>query len=307
MVRKFLIIGSFAAIYLLWGSTYFAIALALKSFPPFLLMGIRSLCGGLILVALCGRKIIQHSRRTWLNAGLSGLMFCVGCHGVLAFAQQTVPSGVAAIVLATIPLWIVLLDFLLPQKIRPAPLTMMALVPGFGGVAVVAWQNIGENGVSILSILWLLGAALSWSAGTVWSRRTASDGSSTLISGMQLVIGGAVLLAISSVTGEAKQFSPQAVSATSLGAVTYLVVAGSVIGFATYHWLLGNVATPLVSTYTFVNPVVAILLGTIFLRETFSTAMIFGTGLVLASIIVMWRSEHATASGPRKELAHRAG
>jgi drug/metabolite transporter (DMT)-like permease len=306
MVRKFLIIGSFAAIYLLWGSTYFAIALGLKSFPPFLLMGVRSLFGGLILVALCGREIIQHSRRTWLNAGLSGLLFFVGCHGVLAFAQQTVPSGVAAIVLATIPLWIVLLDFLLPQEKRPAPLTMVALVPGFCGVAVVARQNIGENAFSILPILWLLGAALSWSAGTVWSRRTASDGSSTLISGMQLVIGGAVLLAISSVTGEVKQFSPQAVSATSLGAVTYLVVAGSVIGFAAYHWLLGNIATPLVSTYTFVNPVVAMLLGTIFLRETFSAAMIFGAGLVLASIIVMWRSEHATAFGPRKELA-RAG
>src|SRR2546423_14250488 len=162
MARRFLIIGSFAAIYLLWGSTYFAIALGLQSIPPFLLMGIRSLCGGLILVALCGREIMNVPRQTWLNAALCGLLFFVGCHGVLALAQQTVPSGVAAIVLATIPFWILLIDFLFAREKRPAPSTLMALIPGFAGVALVAWQNIGENGVSLVPIFWLLGSAMSW-------------------------------------------------------------------------------------------------------------------------------------------------
>jgi drug/metabolite transporter (DMT)-like permease len=119
MARTLLIVGSFAAIYLLWGSTYFAIALGLQSMPPFLLMGIRSLCGGSILIGLGGRNAIDASGRTWLNAGLCGLLFFVGCHGILALAQQKVPSGIAAIVLATIPFWIVLIDFLIPHGARP--------------------------------------------------------------------------------------------------------------------------------------------------------------------------------------------
>ena len=125
MERRFLIIGSFAAIYLLWGSTYFAIALGLQSMPPFMLMGIRSLCGGLILIGLGGRDAIHASGRTWLNAGLCGLLFFVGCHGILALAQQRAPSGIAAIVLATIPFWIVLIDFLMPGDARPDPRTLI--------------------------------------------------------------------------------------------------------------------------------------------------------------------------------------
>jgi len=150
VARQFLISGAFASIYLLWGSTYFAIALGLQSFPPFLLMGLRSLCGGVILVALSGREIVQASPRTWLNAGLCGLLFFVGCHGTLAFAQQSIASGVAAIVLATIPFWIVLIDFLFPAATKPSPVILLALIPGLLGVAIVAWQNIGKGGVSIV-------------------------------------------------------------------------------------------------------------------------------------------------------------
>ncbi len=295
MARRFLILGSFAAIYLLWGATYFAIALGLKSFPPFLLMAIRSLSGGLILISLSGRELIQVSRRTWLNAALCGLLFFVGCHGVLAFAQQTVPSGVAAIILATIPFWILLIDFLFQQQKRPSPYALPALVPGFVGVAIVAWQNVGQNGISVFPIVWLLAAALSWSIATVLSRRTSSGASSMLASGMQLTIGGAVLFAISFLAGEMSNFSPCNVSATSLAAAVYLIISGSVICFAAYHWLLNNVSTSLVSTYTFVNPIVAVLLGTRLLGEPFSISMLLGACLVIMSIIAMWHAEHGVA------------
>jgi drug/metabolite transporter (DMT)-like permease len=303
MARRFLILGAFAAIYLLWGSTYFAIALGLKSLPPFLLMAIRSLCGGLILIALNGRELIQVSRRTWLNAALCGLLFFVGCHGVLALAQQTIPSGVAAIILATIPFWILLIDFAFPQVKRPSPYTLMALMPGFAGVAIVAWQNVSQNGVSILPIAWLLAAALSWSIATVLSRRTSSGASSMLVSGLQLTIGGAVLFVISSIAGELSGFSPRDVSTTSLVAVAYLIISGSVIGFAAYHWLLNNVSTSLVSTYTFVNPIVAVLLGTMILGEPFSIWMLLGACLVIASVLVMWRAEHAETSSRHPDPA----
>jgi drug/metabolite transporter (DMT)-like permease len=295
MARRFLIVGSFTAIYLLWGSTYFAIALGLKTIPPFMLMGVRSLCGGLVLIALSGRELIHLSRRTWLNAGLCGLLFFVGCHGVLASAQQTVPSGIAAIVLATIPFWILLIDFVVPARDRPSRYILIALVPGFVGVAIVAWQNVANAGVSIVPIVWLLGAAFSWSSGTVLSRRTSSDGSSVLISGIQLSLGGVVLFVISFLAGEMQQFSPRAVSVGSLEAAAYLIVSGSAIGFAAYHWLLDNVQTSLVSTYTFINPIVAVLLGTMILGEPFSASIAVGTCLVIVSIIGIWVAEHSPA------------
>lgn len=293
MSRRFLVIGAFAAIYLLWGSTYFAITLGLKSLPPFLLMALRSFCGGTVLLAMSGRQVAHVSAQTWATACLCGLLFFVGCHGVLAFAQQSVPSGVAAIVLATIPFWILLIDTLFPSDQRPRPLALLALVPGFFGVGLVAWQNVEQAGISILPVVWLLAAALSWSAGTVLSRHTSGETSAILLSGMQLSIGGGVLFAISWLTGEVEHFRPGDVSPTSLAAVLWLIIAGSVIGFAAYNWLLENVPTSLVSTYTFVNPVIAVLLGTIVLGEPFSRMMLLGAGLVIVSVIVIWWAEHA--------------
>src|ERR1700752_4814457 len=145
MARRFLILGSFAAIYLFWGTTYLAIAIGLQSIPPFLLMGFRSLAGGLVLVALSASEISRVPRQAWLNAVLCGVLFFVGCHGVLAWAEQTVASGLAAIALATIPLWILLIDFLFAKRERPGRYSHAALLPGFFGVAIVAWHNIGTG------------------------------------------------------------------------------------------------------------------------------------------------------------------
>ena len=305
MSRKFLVIGAFAAIYLLWGSTYFAITLGLKSIPPFLLMALRSFCGGIVLLAMNGRLIASVPLRIWAMASLCGLLFFVGCHGVLAFAQQSVPSGVAAIVLATIPFWILLIDFLFPGDQHAKPLALLALIPGFFGVGLVAWQNVEQAGINILPIVWLLLAALSWSAGTVLSRRMSSETSAILLSGMQLSIGGGVLFAISWLTGEIQHFRPSDVSPTSLAAALWLIVSGSVIGFVAYNWLLENVSTSLVSTYTFVNPVIAVLLGTLVLGEPFSRMMLLGAGLVIVSVIVIWRAERS-ASRPTSDKADRS-
>lgn len=293
MSRRFLVIGAFAAIYLLWGSTYFAITLGLKSIPPFLLMALRSFCGGIVLLAMSGRELASVPWRTWVNASLCGLLFFVGCHGVLAFAQQSVPSGVAAIVLATIPFWILLIDVLFPGHQRPKPLALLALVPGFFGVGLVAWQNVAQAGISILPVVWLLLAALSWSVGTVLSRNMSNQSSAVLLSGMQLSIGGVVLFAISWLTGEIAGFKPGDVSMASLLATLWLIISGSVIGFVAYNWLLENVSTSLVSTYTFVNPVIAVLLGIFVLGEPFSSMMLLGAGLVIISVIVIWRAERS--------------
>jgi drug/metabolite transporter (DMT)-like permease len=168
---------------------------------------------------------------------------------------------------------------------------LLTLVPGFLGVGLVAWQNVAQAGVGILPLVWLLVAALSWSVGTVLSRSMSNQAPAILLSGMQLAIGGAVLFAISGLTGEIASFRPGEVSLVSLAAALWLIISGSVIGFVAYNWLLENVATSLVSTYTFVNPVIAVLLGTLVLGEPFSGMMLLGAGLVIVSIIVIWRAE----------------
>jgi drug/metabolite transporter (DMT)-like permease len=314
MARRLpLVIACFLAIYFLWGSTYLAVAFGLKSIPPFMLMAMRSLGGGVILLALSWREIAGVSARTWANAACCGLLLFLGCHGVLAYAQQMVPSGIAAIMLATIPFWIVLLEFVLPAERRPPPITLIALFPGFAGVALVAWQNVNDRPLGAAAILLLMGSALSWAAGSLLSKRTSPDASSLSISGMQLIAGGAALLLTSVAMGEFRGFSLGAVTAPSIAALVYLIVAGSVVGFAAYHWLLDNMPTAQVSTYTFVNPVVAVVLGWLFLHESFSPAMLMGGAMVVVSVVAVWRAEShssheaAKSSGRNRPWSRRSG
>jgi drug/metabolite transporter (DMT)-like permease len=219
------------------------------------------------------------------------LLFFLGCHGVLAYAQQVVPSGIAAIMLATIPFWVVLLEFVVPTERRPAPGTLIALLPGFAGVALIALQNLNDRPVGTAATVLLLGSALSWAAGSLLSKHTSSQASSLSHSGIQLTAGGFALLLTSLAIGEFREFSPGAVTAPSFAALVYLMVAGSVVGFAAYHWLLDNVPTTQVTTYTFVNPVVAVILGRFFLQESLSPAMLIGGLMVVASVVAVWRAE----------------
>jgi len=299
MARKLpFVVACFLAIYLIWGSTYLAVVLGLESIPPLMLMGIRSVAGGIILLTLGWRGIAAVS--AWASAAACGLLFFLGCHGILAYAQQTVPSGIAAIVLATMPFWIVLLECVVPGEKRPSPWRLLALLPGFAGVALIAWQNVSERPVGAGSIVLLLLSALSWAAGSLLSKRTSSAGSGVSISGMQLAAGGVALLFVSLVIGEFRDFSPGAVSTISLAAVAYLVLAGSVVGFTAFHWLLDNVPTTQVSTYTFVNPVVAVGLGWFFLQERLSLTMLLGGVMVVASVVAIWRTESISNTRPTK-------
>jgi len=299
--RPAVIVACFLAIYLLWGSTYLAIAFGLKSIPPFMLMAARSVGGGIILLALSSRDIAGVSARDWVNAIMCGLLFFLGCHGVPAYAQQTVPSGIAAILLATIPFWVVLLEFVLPTEPRPASGTLIALLPGFAGVALIAFQNASDRPVGAAAIALLLGSALSWAAGSLLSKHTSSSASNLSLSGIQLTAGGAALLLVSLAIGEFRGFSPDAVTAPSVAALVYLIVAGSVVGFAAYHWLLDKVPTTQVTTYTFVNPVVAVILGSFILDESLSRAMLIGGLMVVASIMAIWRAESRSPSGIEKK------
>lgn len=281
------ILFGFAAIYLIWGSTYLALALALQTMPPFALMGTRSIAGGLLLLAysrITGGD--RGSAKSWLRASVCGILFFVGCHGILAYAEQRVPSGLAALLLATIPFWILGVRSILGRSDEPLARTMLFLLPGLGGVVLVAWRSIeGPTALQVSDILLLLAASASWALGTIIAEGHKDSASSVVLSGRELVAGGMVLLLLSAWRGEPANIDLSAISLTSLAGWCYLTLAGTVVAFGSYIWLLKRVSPTLVATYTFVNPAIAVLL--------------VGLG-------VPWRKTHGH-HGNRRPAGHRIG
>jgi drug/metabolite transporter (DMT)-like permease len=282
------LVAAFAAIYFLWGGTYLAIALGLQSIPPFLLVGSRSVLGGLVLFALSQLdRLTVRSWQDWRHAAVSGLLLFVGCHGALAYAQRFVPSGLSAIILATIPFWIVLVNLAIGD--RQQLKRLIGLLPGFFGVALIAWNETsnGENSLPISMIILLLASALAWALGTVYAQRRAACIPPRDLAGMQLICGGVVLLMLSGLSGEWANFAPQQVTVVSLAGLIYLALLGSVIGNTAYLWLLDRMPAPIVATYTFVNPVVAVILGVVILGEHIALRSLVGAALVISSVVVL--------------------
>jgi drug/metabolite transporter (DMT)-like permease len=289
-----LLIAAFAAVYVLWGSTYLAIALAVQSIPPLLMIGVRSIVAGAILFALAQfRSLGFPPARAWASAAASGVLLFGGCHGALAYAEKYVPSGLAAVMLATIPFWMVLIKFVISAEDRPKMRTLAALVAGLAGVALFMLpcgpQETGP--IAPLMVLILLGSAFMWAAGSIISQRQSAAIPAVASAGMQLLCGGAALLIASSLKGEFAGFSPVQVSLVSWAGLAYLTIAGSVVAFAGYVWLLDHARAPLVATYTFVNPIIAVGLGWAVLGEHLTLQMLAGFALVVASVIAVWRFE----------------
>jgi drug/metabolite transporter (DMT)-like permease len=258
------LVAAFAAIYLLWGGTYLAIAIGLQSIPPFILMGARAGLAGLLLLAVSRvRGSGPPAPGAWLPAFVSGTLLFGGCHGALAYAQRHVPSGLAAVVLATIPFWLLLLNFAAPVGERPKAASLLGLIPGFAGVALIAWPEAsgGEHAVRPAMIVLLLASALSWALGSLFSQRRAAHVPAVSLAGKQMLAGGAV-------------------------------------AFTAYVWLLDRVAAPVVATYTFVNPAIAVVLGWLVLDERLSPPIFTGMALVIGSVIALWRAAaHSTPRG----------
>jgi drug/metabolite transporter (DMT)-like permease len=293
-----MIAAAFAAIYFIWGGTYLAVALGLQSIPPFLLMGFRSILGGTVLLVFS--KVWGFRTRSfgdWLHATISGVLLFVGCHGALAYAQRFVPSGLSAVVLATIPFWIVLVNVSIGQR-EPVQ-KFIGLIPGFIGVALIAFHETSrsEHALSLAMIVLLLVSALAWALGSVYSQRRAAHIPSHDLAGMQLLCGGVGLLAISITAGEWTGFVPQKVSAVSIIGLLYLALLGSVIGNTAYLWLLDRMSAPIVATYTFINPVIALILGWWILDERITLPSLMGAALVIGSIIWLLRAGERAPAG----------
>jgi drug/metabolite transporter (DMT)-like permease len=289
-----LLLAAFAAVYVLWGSTYLAIALAVQSIPPFLMIGVRSIAAGAILLGLAQfRSLGVPPARAWASAAASGALLFGGCHGALAYAEKYAPSGLAAVMLATIPFWMVLIKLVVSAEDRPKIATLAALVAGLAGVALFMLpsgpQEAGPIAPPMVAIL--LGSAFMWAAGSIISQRQSPSVPAVTSAGMQLLCGGALLLVASSLKGELAGFSPSQISPVSWAGLAYLTIAGSVVAFAAYVWLLDHARAPLVATYTFVNPIIAVGLGWAVLGEHLTLHMVAGFALVVASVIAVWRFE----------------
>ncbi|HEY7698913.1 MAG TPA: EamA family transporter, partial [Vicinamibacteria bacterium] len=245
---------AFASIYLIWGSTYLAIRYGIASFPPYGMMGVRSLIAGSVLYLWGRRQSTERiSSAHWRSAFVLGAFFFLGGHGSLAWAETRIPSGVASLLVATIPVWLALFE-ISAGKLRFTPRLVVGLLLGFGGVLFLTdpAELLPGESLDVAAAVIVLLSAMSWTIGTILSRRIPLPQSSILFSGMNLLAGGGLLVLASLAMGES---APSAgVSWLSLAAVAYLIVFGSIVGFVAYMWLLKVEAASKVGTYAFVNP-----------------------------------------------------
>jgi len=301
------VVASFAAIYLVWGSTFLAIRWAVETIPPFPMMALRCLLGGGILLALS--RLREPASRwpapeQWMGAAVVGTLFFVCCHGLLAREEQHVPSGIAALCLATIPLFVPLLAWSVLGSGRPSLRTAVALLAAFAGVAMlVARQGAGGGGLSAADAALLLFTAFSWAAGTIASRRLPVPSAPLAAAAAPLLAGGVLLTVLSVVSGEAGDMHPTQVSDRSWAGLIYLVVMGTVVTFAAYMWLLDHVAPTRVATYAFVNPAVAVLLGWAVASEDVSAATLVATAVIIVAVAVAVTDRSAGTPRQRAEAA----
>lgn len=283
------VVTAFAAIYLIWGSTYLAVRFAVETLPPFTMMGVRSLVAGLALFAWSARRGGgRPSRREWRNAFVIGaFLFLVG-HGGLAWAQQRVPSGIASLIIATIPIWMTLIQARTEGTGSVGLRTIAGLAGGSVGVLLLAGPGgfLGGDSVDPAGTVVLLVAALSWSAGSALAQKEPSARPLSATTGMYLIAGGILLLALSLLTGEPAVLTTGSISLRSVFSLTYLIVFGSVIAFAAYGWLLRHASLSSVSTYAWVNPVVALFVGWTWAGESLNGRVVAAALLVLTSVVL---------------------
>jgi drug/metabolite transporter (DMT)-like permease len=284
------ILLAFAMIYFVWGSTFLAIRVGVHEVPPFLLAAVRFFTAGLVMYAwLRLRGTPSPSPRQWVAASFLGTLIFVVDYGCLFWAEQRVPSGIAAVVLATIPVFITLMEIIFLRTQRLTIRLGAALIVGLCGVAVLMNHSfsLGEVPVNRAGATALLIAAVTWSIATIFTRRLPLPASKPMSAAAQMVTGGAQLFVVTALAGEFAGFRVQTVSPRAWFALIYLIVAGSIIGFTAYVWLLHYESPTKVGTYAYVNPVVAVALGYFLGGEAVGPRTLLGTLLILVSVVTI--------------------
>lgn len=279
---------AFLAIYLIWGSTYLAISVAVESIPPLAMMSVRSLAAGLILMAWSRGSVHTLDASAWRAAFIAGALLFLFSHGTLAWAELRVPSGIASLLGAIDPLWITLIDWRWGTGHVPGWFGRAGLALGFAGVALLVAPDWGAApaGMAIANVA-IVGAALAWAAGSVYGRGAPLPRDVRLSTAVQLLAGSAWLAAASIATGEWRAFSPAQVTTESVAALLYLIVFGSVVTFTAYVWLLRVTTASAVGTHAFVNPIVAVALGAALGGERISFMTIVSAITIVGGVILV--------------------
>ena len=293
-----------ATIYVVWGSTFLAISVAVRDIPPFLAMGIRHVAAGALLLAWAlPRGDTDGGRIRWAQIRacfvFGGALYLLG-HGGLAWAQQTIPSGLASLLIGSIPLWLALLDRVFFGR-RLHPSATLGLVAGFVGLAFL-FDPFGAGDFDRLGAAVCVLSALAWAAGSLYSRGAPLPQRPLVSAGLAALCGGILLLLVGAARGELGDVHP---TADAFGAIAYLVVVGSLAGFTAYVWLLRNAPTSLVGTYAYVNPIIAVTLGAVFLGEEVTLQMALAGAVILGSVALILRKSGA-ALEPGRGLRRRA-
>lgn len=281
------------SVYIAWGSTYLAIRFAVETIPPFLMASIRFLIAGSVLYIwrrLAGDK--PPARLHWRSAAVIGGLLLLGGNGLVSWAEQRVVSGIAALLVGSAPLWMILVDTLRPHKSRQRPgwVTYLGVLLGFGGILLLVGPSeltglkgdVDPLGFGVLTV-----AAFLWALGSLYSREADLPDSPLLGTSMEMLCGGAGLMVLGTLTGQWGQLHLAAVSARSLVGLAYLITFGSLIGFGSYTWLLRNAPTSLVSTYAYVNPIVAVFIGNILDNEPLTPRILLATAIIIGAVVVV--------------------
>ena len=311
--KKIWIIVAFAALYLIWGSTYLGILFAIQSIPPFLMAGVRFLLAGVIMYAIARFQGAPHpERETWQSALIVGACLLLCGNGGVTISEKWVPTGLASLLVATVPIDIALLGWITGTAPRPTPIVWLGLISGFIGVGVLAGPAFTSSSISphnhlALGMSILLVASLIWSIGSLYSRRAKSPPSLFLAAGQQMICGGALLILAGLGLGEQRGFDVHQVTWLSIGAFVYLVLIGALIGYTAYFYLLRHCDPAKVATYAYVNPVVAVFLGTAFAGEKLTLRTLLGAGLIIGSVAVVITAQQMKARATAPLAAPIAG
>jgi len=280
---------AYAAVYLIWGSTYLAIRVAVGDIPPLLLMGVRCTAAGALMLAWAAMRGERATPRQWRHAAIAGGLMIAGTYGALAWAEQRLASGIAALLSATSPLWLTTLDW--PRSGRPAATTLAGLALGLAGVGALVASG-SPMGVNVPAALVLVAGTITWAAGSLYSRPPRLPASVALGAGMPLAAGGLMLLAASFVSGEAARYDIHRASHAALWALAYLIVFGSLVAFSAYAWLLRVAPASRVGTYAYVNPLVAVALGWSVAGEPVNAATGVAALMIAASVAMVMKGGH---------------
>ena len=282
--------GAMLSVYIVWGSTYLAIRFAVQSMPPFLMAGFRFLVAGSILYAWRRLSGDAPARPVhWRSAAIVGLFLLLGGNGGVVWAEQRVVSGVAALMVGASPLWMILIDWVRGTA-RPSWVVVVGVLVGFAGIAVLVGpaELTGLHGsIDPLGAVVLLLASIFWAIGSLYSRKAELPSSALLGTAMEMLTGGAALALVGTLSGEWARLNLSAVTLPSLLGLGYLIIFGSLVGFTAYTWLLRVAPTTLVSTYAYVNPVVAILMGNLLAREPLTPRILLAAAVIVGAVALI--------------------